>query len=140
MKKAASLFSFIMISILILSACGRQSPASARTAAPELPTGTPMQPSDTPAGYEKTITLEDQDKTITLTAGERFLLKLGEEYIWNVQVSDQERGEPRTEYHGDTRSPGSLRGAGCRNHHLDRDGRSAVPPVAASLRSTLHPN
>ncbi|MCX9010995.1 MAG: hypothetical protein OIN66_07730 [Candidatus Methanoperedens sp.] len=35
------------------------------------------------------ITLADDGKTITLQVNETFLLKLGEEYDWNVTVDDQ---------------------------------------------------
>ena len=35
------------------------------------------------------MTLADEGKSITLTAGESFLLKLGDTYDWTVTVSDE---------------------------------------------------
>lgn len=86
MKKVVLLFSFILMGVLILSACAQPFPAQAVTVTAEMPGSTVV---GTPAGDEKTVTLAEQGKTITLAVGERFLLKLGEEYTWNVQVSDQ---------------------------------------------------
>ena len=40
-----------------------------------------------PAG-SSTITLNDNNKTITLHVGESFLLKLGEIYNWQINISD----------------------------------------------------
>lgn len=37
----------------------------------------------------QTVTLDNEGETITLRQGERFLLKLGEEYVWTVAVADQ---------------------------------------------------
>jgi carboxyl-terminal processing protease len=37
----------------------------------------------------QTVTLDDEGQTITLKAGERFLLQLGAEYDWTVTVADQ---------------------------------------------------
>ena len=37
----------------------------------------------------KTITLEDDGKTIVLNVGEEFLLKLGENFEWDIQIDDQ---------------------------------------------------
>ncbi len=37
----------------------------------------------------KTITLDDDGKTITLQVDETFLLKLGEGYDWNISIDDQ---------------------------------------------------
>lgn len=37
----------------------------------------------------RTVTLEDDGGTVRLQAGERFLLKLGEDYDWTVTVADQ---------------------------------------------------
>ena len=39
--------------------------------------------------FTKTITLEDNGKTITLNVGEQFLLKLGETYDWDIEIDDQ---------------------------------------------------
>jgi carboxyl-terminal processing protease len=37
----------------------------------------------------QTVTLDNEGQTITVKVGERFLLKLGEEYDWTVTVADQ---------------------------------------------------
>ena len=41
------------------------------------------------SGDAKTITLDDQGKTIQLVVGDSFLLKLGEQFDWAVTISDQ---------------------------------------------------
>ena len=38
---------------------------------------------------DKIITLADDGQTITLQVNETFLLKLGEEYDWNITIDDQ---------------------------------------------------
>jgi len=47
--------------------------------------GEPIDDSQT----TKTVTLEDDGKTIVLKAGEEFLLKLGENFEWDIQIDDQ---------------------------------------------------
>jgi len=47
---------------------------------------TPPGPS---VGEEKTVTLDDRGKTVSLAVGDDFLLKLGEQYTWDISVSDQ---------------------------------------------------
>lgn len=50
------------------------------------------EPEATPtetAPESKIITLVDDGQTITLQVGERFLLKLGEGYDWNITIDDQ---------------------------------------------------
>src|SRR5579885_2851618 len=37
----------------------------------------------------KTITLDDNDKSIHVNKGERFLVKLGSNFIWNIQIDNQ---------------------------------------------------
>ncbi|MFA5188040.1 MAG: hypothetical protein WC460_01615 [Patescibacteria group bacterium] len=46
------------------------------------------QPINTSAGSQ-TVTLADNNKTITLKIGETFLLNLGEFYNWDISISDQ---------------------------------------------------
>ncbi|MCB0003832.1 MAG: hypothetical protein KDI07_05825 [Anaerolineae bacterium] len=60
--------------VTVTAATPTEPPADA-TAAPE-------------AGQQKTVTLDDQGKTIDLLVGERFLLNLGEGYTWEVEISD----------------------------------------------------
>jgi predicted secreted protein len=35
------------------------------------------------------ITLEDDGKSISLNAGQSFLLKLGEDFEWNIEIDNQ---------------------------------------------------
>ncbi|VVB97406.1 Uncharacterised protein [uncultured archaeon] len=51
----------------------------------QIPVATPAQ--TTPAA--RTVTLDDDGKTITLKVDETFLLKLGEGYDWNISIDDQ---------------------------------------------------
>lgn len=85
MKKVALLFTFTMIFSLLLAGCALQ-PTPTQEIPPEIRTPTP---NPTSAGDSKTITLEDSGKTIQLAVGERFLLKLGNEYTWDISISDQ---------------------------------------------------
>ncbi|GAP12760.1 hypothetical protein LARV_00496 [Longilinea arvoryzae] len=85
MKKVTLLFTFTMIFSLLLAGCALQ-PAPTQGIPPEIRTPTP---NPTGAGDSKTITLEDSGKTIQLAVGERFLLKLGNEYTWDISISDQ---------------------------------------------------
>lgn len=41
------------------------------------------------AQENKTVTLEDNGRTITLNVNETFLLNLGEGYDWNITIDDQ---------------------------------------------------
>ena len=41
------------------------------------------------AAEDKIVTLADDGQTITLQVNETFLLKLGEEYDWNITIDDQ---------------------------------------------------
>lgn len=62
------------------------------TAEPSLgglgPTPTP-QPIATDENGNLTVVLENSGQTVPLKVGQRFLLKLGEGYDWQVQVADQ---------------------------------------------------
>jgi hypothetical protein len=105
MKKTASILTFIVMDMLIVSACAQQQPDQAGSVTPEVePVGTaissgtigeitPEPPTSTPnepaAGGQKIVTLDDQGKTISLAVGEAFLLKLGDVYTWEVNISDQ---------------------------------------------------
>jgi hypothetical protein len=40
-------------------------------------------------GNGLTITLADNGKTIELKVGDRFLLKLGNGYVWNISITDE---------------------------------------------------
>jgi hypothetical protein len=101
MKRITSILTFIVTTMLFVSACAQQQPDQAAQATPVVSTviagnsgtTTPYPPANTPTqpapGEQKIVTLADQGKTITLAIGESFLLKLGEEYNWEVTISDQ---------------------------------------------------
>jgi hypothetical protein len=70
-------------------------PAGAGQGVPAIvvePDNTPQPVAITPAipsaDEPKTVTLDDQGKTVHLAVGERFLLKLGETYVWELNLSD----------------------------------------------------
>lgn len=97
MRKITPILTMIVTGMLILSACAPAGPGTANPGTPEitapLPTGTAPSPTMTavePTAEEQLIiTLDDQGKTINLAVGQSFLLKLGEEYTWEVTISDQ---------------------------------------------------
>lgn len=102
MKKTTVLFTFCMIGILVLTACGPveafpapQETGQVATSVPgsTLEGATPLPPTGTDTGGavegQSTITLEDNGKTFNLHVGEGFLLKLGEGYDWQINISDQ---------------------------------------------------
>jgi len=103
MKKITTIPALIIISMLMLSACassiitepvapGEQPIATAKPSetsveiTPQPPISTQVVPTDV---GQQVITLADQGKTIDLAVGESFLLQLGEEYAWDVTISDQ---------------------------------------------------
>jgi hypothetical protein len=105
MIKTTPLLTFIVMGLLMISSCAPQKPDQANPVTPEvklavtaissetnseitpvLPTSTPLEPA---ADGQKAVTLDDQGKTISLAAGEDFLLKLGDVYTWEVNISDQ---------------------------------------------------
>lgn len=53
---------------------------------------TPIPVTDTPpfpdTDGQKTITRNDQGQTVIVKLGESFLLQLGDEYIWDINLSD----------------------------------------------------
>jgi len=72
------LIAAVALAMALPAGCDRPPP----TAVPATPT--PAMPTDS----ERTITLADDSRTVVLRAGERFLLKLGEEYDWMVVLED----------------------------------------------------
>jgi hypothetical protein len=71
------ILALFVVGLALLAACGTPSPATSPIATPT-------------AGESasQTVTLDNNGQTITLSVGERFLLKLGEEYDWTVTVAD----------------------------------------------------
>jgi hypothetical protein len=65
------------------------------TIAPSLPPGsgtttmTPPAATAAPTGQELSLTLADEEKTVNLKVGQRFLLNLGADYDWTPLVADQ---------------------------------------------------
>ena len=82
MGKIISITALIILLVLVLSSCTVQP----GVVSPPPPTSASSDPT---AVGQKVITLADQGSTIYLSVGESFLLQLGEEYIWDVSVSDQ---------------------------------------------------
>ena len=80
MKQRMSLIAGLLVLVLGVSACAGQ-PARATA------TATPTEPQ--PTGGGRTVTLDNDGQTLTLQAGETFLLKLGEEYDWTITLSDE---------------------------------------------------
>jgi len=106
MNKNLSILTVITLGAFLMSACAQTMPAAASgpgqpvvvTAVPavsgkplsemtpETPTASPNDSSNT---GQKTVTRDDNGKTISMVVGENFLLKLGAEYTWEITVSDQ---------------------------------------------------
>ena len=84
MKKVGLFLTFTMIATLLLSACNLQQPTPAGSPTPEILTPTP----DSTGTSDQVVTLADNGKTIHLAVGESFLLKLGNDYTWDISVSD----------------------------------------------------
>jgi predicted secreted protein len=84
MKKLIPLFTFILVSMLMVTGCAIQTQVPPVTSTPEIPVVSP-----TAAADQNVVTLADSGKTITLKVGENFLLKLGNDYTWNINVSDE---------------------------------------------------
>lgn len=102
LKKISLLLILSLLAGGLLSACAAVPPAlqSTATSQPPLPTSTRPTPITTPTpqptvitptpttGDALTITLQDKGKTVQLAVGERFVLMLGEDYTWEVQIVD----------------------------------------------------
>ena len=102
LKKISLLLIISLLAGWLLSACAavQVAPQSTATAQPPLSTSTLPAPDTTPTpqptvitptpttGNALTVTLQDQGKTVQLAVGETFLLQLGEDYTWDIQVAD----------------------------------------------------
>jgi hypothetical protein len=84
----AKRFILLVLGLLLLAACTSLTPTTTPLATP-----TALATVSPPAAPEETsawiVTLDDDGQTITLQVGERFLLKLGEDYDWTVTVADE---------------------------------------------------
>jgi len=91
---------FKLIVFLVMLALAACAPLTAQTGQNTstpvtTPTGTPVPPAmtetPTPGGIptgepSNTVTLSDNNQTITLHVNDTFLLKLGNDYQWNIQI------------------------------------------------------
>lgn len=106
MRKIFSILTLGLLVVLTFAACAQQNnnqPTSLPVITAEVITaesggisgGLTTQEPPTPAtiqpapGAETVITLDDGNKTLYLHVGDRFLLKLGDMFVWEVNVSDQ---------------------------------------------------
>jgi len=85
MKKVGLYLTYTIIFTLLLTACNLQRPAQTGTPTPDTLTPT-VEPTGT--GDQNIVTLEDNGKVLHLGVGENFLLKLGNEYTWDISISD----------------------------------------------------
>ena len=86
--KIISFLTVVVLAMGLLSACA--TPAAGQVASP-----TPVSTMETVVLTDPAtdggliVTLVDQGKTINMTVGQSFLLKLGEDYTWNIVISDE---------------------------------------------------
>ena len=108
MKKTTIILIVLMLLALNGCATNNQKQASNNTVTPPVtippevtsPVVTPpvtippvtTPPVTTPPATDqgKIVTLDDNNKTITMNIGETFLLKLGENYDWNITIDNQD--------------------------------------------------
>lgn len=87
MNRKTFLFTFIMMAAMSLAGCSAWKTAFAGSNTPtEEPT---LISTETGAADQRVVTLADSGSTIQLKVGEGFLLKLGNEYTWDISISDQ---------------------------------------------------
>ena len=84
--------------VALLTTCSPATTAPSTTTSPlaTSPLATPTEvptaaatPDATAGAPSLTVTLDDHGQTIVLHTGDRFLLKLGEEYDWNVTIDNE---------------------------------------------------
>ncbi len=76
-----------LIGLLAITGCS--TPANAQPVVTTIPTVIPTDVAPAAPPAAPNVTLADNGKTITLKTGQSFLLKLGENYDWTVNVADQ---------------------------------------------------
>ena len=98
MVKIISFLTVIVLAMGMLSACSQPLVGQAGAPTPVSDPPATAVPTDQPAivvTLDPTtdagiiITLDNQGQTINMTVGQNFLLKLGEDYTWDVTVSDE---------------------------------------------------
>jgi len=86
-----------LILALALVACGQdavmleQAGTTAASAGTATPATRELSPSPTPVRETLVVTLDDAKtgQTLYLAAGDTFILKLGDDYIWQVHIGDE---------------------------------------------------
>ncbi len=90
MKKLDLFLSLIMIlAVLLVSACSQLQPLPVTGPTAPVQSGGSTETVSPAPSQSPTVTLDDRGKTIHLKVGERFLLKLGDAYDWQVEIDDQ---------------------------------------------------
>jgi hypothetical protein len=80
-------FIFALVGLLALAGCSTL--ANAQPVATTFPTEIPTDIAPTELPAAPNVTLADNGKTISLQTGQSFLLRLGEDDVWTVNVDDQ---------------------------------------------------
>ncbi len=78
----------VVLAMGLLSACAVPPAGKAATPTPVTTSETAV-PTEQATDQGTIVTLADQGKTINMTVGQRFLLKLGADYTWNITISDE---------------------------------------------------
>lgn len=74
---------------VVITASGFATSGPAVTSQPGEPPSTPVSPTLAPPGSALTVTLQNNRQTLSMHAGDRFVLSLGDSFTWTVNVSDQ---------------------------------------------------
>ncbi len=90
MVKNMSLLLVLLLAASMLAACAQPTPTPLATPVPTIDPAVTSAPTDPADSGEITVTLEDQGKTIHLKVGQTFLLKLGEDYSWDISVGNED--------------------------------------------------
>jgi len=88
MIKFISFLTIVVLAMGLLSACATSVAGQVGSPTPEVTMET-VVPTDPATDGGLTVTLADQGKTINMTVGQSFLLKLGGDYTWNIVISDE---------------------------------------------------
>ncbi len=139
MKKNCSA---VLILALALAACGETTARPDRPGTPVTPTSSAppatIAPSPSPAPRREPIALTFQDgpvvRSVDLVVGDTFVLKLGDGYIWQVEIGDERivARAPNSEATSDARGPYLARAPGQTELQITGDPAcsKASPPCA----------